>query len=278
LPNAISAIGGIARAVGSALPPGPWSASNTAWAGSRGPFCPNCRQRTVPVPYFSRGFNVAKAVALTIPFTPVASFLFFLIRRDRALCSWCKSVLPGEIDVPLLDTFSSTPLGMTGPDLLLGEGAHGEALIRAGETAEHEIALHENKSRRSRRRASTLGAAALLFSGIGGFVAADAGVEAATFLFSMGGITGIGAFANSRRSKRHGLAAQAKRQRQRVLEILSLARSHAGKLTVTMVAGHMRLDLQEAEALLDSMVDGRRVDVHVDDAGRLTYVFPELTG
>ena len=45
---------------------------------------------------------------------------------------------------------------------------------------------------------------------------------------------------------------------------------------MTTVAAHMRLDLQEAEALLDSMVDGRRVDVHVDDAGRLTYVFPEL--
>ena len=273
LPGAMISMPG---ATGPVLPPGPWSASNAAWGGSRGPFCPHCRQRTVPVPYFSRGFNLAKAAGLVV-FSPIAPLLFFLIRRDRALCSWCKSILPGEIDVPLLDTFSATPLGLTGSELILGEGAHGEALIRQGETAEHEIALHETKSRRSRRRASTMGAAALLFTGIGGFVAADAGVEAATFLFSMGGLTGIGAFASRSRGKRHGLAAQAKRQRQRVLEILSLARSQAGKLTVTTVAGHMRLDLQEAEALLDSMVDGRRVDVHVDDAGRLTYVFPELT-
>jgi hypothetical protein len=230
----------------------------------------------VPVPYFSRGFNLAKATGLLM-FSPIAPLLFFLIRRDRALCSWCKSMLPGEIDIPLLDTFSPTPLGMGGgPDLLLGEGPHGEALIRAGETAQHEIAVHEHKSRRSRRRATTMGAAALLFSGVGGFVATTDGLAAATYLFSLGGITGVGAFASSRRGSRHSLAAQAKRQRQRVLEILNLARSHAGKLTVTTVAAHMRLDLQEAEALLDSMVDGRRVDVHVDDAGRLTYVFPEL--
>ena len=259
----------------SPLPPGPWSGTHAGWVGPRGPYCFRCQQRTVPVPYFSRGFNLAKATGLLL-FSPIAPLLFFLVRRDRALCSWCKAMLPGEIDIPLIDTFSPTPLGFSGGGLLMGEGPHGEALVRVGQETEHEIAVHEHKSRRSRRRASTMGAAAVLLAGAGSFVATTDGLGAATYLLSLGGITGVGAFASARRSKRHGLAAQAKRQRQRVLEILNLARSHAGKLTVTTVAAHMRLDLHEAEALLDSMVDGRRVDVHVDDSGRLTYVFPEL--
>jgi hypothetical protein len=255
------------------LPPGPWNASNGAWAAQRGLYCTNCHQRTVPVPYFSRGFNLAKATVLLM-FSPIAPLLFFLLRRDRALCTWCKSMLPGEMDIPLLNAFSTAPLEL--PSLAPGEG-NGNALVQAGEAVNHEIAIHEHKSRRSRKRASTLGVAAVMLASSGGAVAVAEGVEAATFFFSMGGLTGVGAFASARRGKRHSVAALAKRQRQRVLEILNLARSHAGKLTVTTVAAHMRLDLQEAEAVLDSMVDGRRVDVHVDDGGRLTYVFPELT-
>jgi hypothetical protein len=244
-----------------------------AWPSTRGVFCPSCQQRSMPVPYFSRGFNLAKGVAL-LPFSPIAPLLFFLWRRDRAICSWCKSVLPGEMDVPLLETFSSSPVAMLGA---LPEGSPtGEALVRSGQQVQHEIAVHENKSRRSRRRSTTLGIVALSFAGIGGSVAAGEGLESAAFLFSMSGLTGVGAFASTRRAKHHRIAAEAKRQRQRVLEVLALARSHAGKLTVTTVAAHMRLDLKEAEELLDSMVDGRRVDVHVDDNGRMTYVFPEL--
>jgi hypothetical protein len=244
----------------------PWSAPHTV-------FCPHCQQRAVPVPYFSRGFNLAKGIAL-FPFFAIAPLLFFLWRRDRAICSWCKSVLPGEMDVPLLGAFSANPVAMMGA---LPEGPHsGEALVRSGELVQHEIAVHETKNRRSRRRATTLSVVALSFAGLGGTVAANEGLEAATFLFSMGGLSGVGAFANTRRAKHHRIAADAKRQRQRVLEVLALARSHAGKLTVTTVAAHMRLDLKEAESLLDSMVDGRRVDVHVDDTGRMTYVFPEL--
>jgi hypothetical protein len=244
-----------------------------AWPATRSVFCPSCQQRAVPVPYFSRGFNLAKGIAL-LPFSPIAPLLFFLWRRDRAICSWCKSVLPGEMDVPLLEAFSATPVAMLGamPD---GSGS-GDALVRSGQLVQHEIAVHETKNRRSRRRATTLGIVALSFSGIAGTVAVNEGLEAATFLFSMSGLTGVGAFASNRRAKHHRLAAEAKRQRQRVLEVLALARSHAGKLTVTTVAAHMRLDLKEAESLLDSMIDGRRVDVHVDDNGRMTYVFPEL--
>ncbi|HEY0715913.1 MAG TPA: hypothetical protein VGF45_24735 [Polyangia bacterium] len=223
----------------------------------------------MPVPFFSRGFNLAKA-AVMLPLSPIAPLVFFLIRRDRLVCSWCKNILPGEASLSLLDSFSSSPTG------LMGSGGQTDALTRASDAVHHEIAVHEHKSRRSRRRATTLGLATIVMTAVGGTAALEEGAEEATFFFSMGGLSGVGAFASSRRGKRHQLAAEAKRQKFRVLEVLNLARAQGGRLTVTAVAAQMRLDLREAEALLDSMVDGRRVDVHVDEGGRLTYVFTEL--
>jgi hypothetical protein len=81
---------------------------------------------------------------------------------------------------------------------------------------------------------------------------------------------------NRQRGQQNNVLAAAARQRQRVQEILTMARANAGKLNVTMVASQLHLDFPEAEALLDRMVDGRRVDVEVDDQGRMNYVFPEL--
>jgi hypothetical protein len=42
--------------------------------------CGNCGERTHALPYFSRGWNVAKGVAL-LPLTVVGPLLFFLLRR-----------------------------------------------------------------------------------------------------------------------------------------------------------------------------------------------------
>ena len=116
-----------------------------------------------------------------------------------------------------------------------------------------------------------------VMAGLGGMAAGGGSPEPTTFFFMMSGLSGAGALVSSQRGKRFGSEAAAKRHRQRVLEVLALARAHSGRLNVTMVASHMAMDLREAESLLDSMVDGRRVDVHVDDQGRMTYVFPELT-
>ena len=249
----------------------------TPWTGGRGPYCPHCRQRTVPVPYFSRGINVGKAAFLFL-LTPAAPLVFFFLRRDRAVCSWCRSMLPGEVDVPLLDTFSPTPLSPRQAQQLLEEGSPGGALESSSEGTQREIAIHEHKGRRSARRVSTMGTAAVVFAGLGGWVASNEGAAAAAYLWTLGGLSGAVAFASARRGQRHNIAAQITRQRHRVLEILNLAKANAGKLTVTAVAAHMQLDLRESEALLDSMVDGRRIDVQVDDGGRITYVFPELIG
>jgi hypothetical protein len=250
----------------------------------RGVYCASCQQRTVPVPYFSRGINIAK-LAVLLPFTFVGPLLFFLIRKDRLVCSWCRSLLPGDVPLPLLDAFESAPaaLGERGLIPYAGEGA---MAARGGSSGPpdwgqgdvmHEIAYLERRSRRNRRRSWSLGVMTALMAGLGGLAAGSGGAEPSTFFFVMSGLSGVGAVVSSQRGKRFGSEAAAKRHRQRVLEVLSLARAHQGRLNVTMVASHMAMDLRESESLLDSMVDGRRVDVHVDEQGRMTYVFPELT-
>jgi hypothetical protein len=220
--------------------------------------------------YFARGLNVAKAAVL-FPFSVFGPLLLFLIRKDRVVCSNCKSLLPGEVHIPLGETFNPAPRSLE---------AHQQALARRQDPAliEREIVDQEvqHLERRGRRRvgkAWTYGVAAGMLAGVG-VTAIGEGPE--QLFFALSGLSGVGAVVNGRRGKRDNLEAQAKKQRQRVLEILGLARQHGGRLTVTLVASHMQIDFREAEALLDSMVDGRRVDVHVDDQGRISYVFPEL--
>jgi hypothetical protein len=239
-----------------------------ALARRPGVFCQSCGQRTLPMPYFSRGLNVAKAAVL-FPFSVFGPLLLFLIRKDRVVCGSCKALLPGEVHIPLGDTFNPAPRSLE---------AHQQALARRQDPAlvEKEMVNQEidhlvRRSRRRQGKAWTYGLAAGALMGVG---AVTHGPN--EMFFALGGLSGVGAVVNGRRSRRDGVDAEAKRQRQRVLEILALARQHQGRLTVTLVASHMQIDFREAEALLDSMVDGRRVDVHVDDQGRMSYVFPEL--
>jgi hypothetical protein len=242
-----------------------------ALARRPGVFCQSCGQRTLPMPYFARGLNVAKAAVL-FPFSVFGPLLLFLIRKDRVVCGNCKALLPGEVHIPLGDTFNPAPRSLD---------AHQQALARRQDPAlvekdlvSQEIDHLERRSRRRQGKAVTYGVAAGLLVGAGGLAAVNGGPE--QLFFALGGLSGVGAVTNGRRSRQDNLEAQAKKQRQRVLEILALARQHAGRLTVTLVASHMQIDFREAETVLDSMVDGRRVDVHVDDQGRLAYVFPEL--
>ena len=233
------------------------------------------------MPYFSRGINIAK-LAVLLPFTFVGPLLFFLIRKDRLVCSWCRALLPGELPLPLLDAFESSPPAIADRRLapLGNEGTRAQAGLTdwpGNDIASHEIAHLERRSQRNRRRSFSLGVATAMMTAFGGMAASSGGAEPSVFFFAMGGLTGAGALVSSSRGKKLSVEASAKRQRQRVLEVLGLARANSGRLNVTLVASHMSLDLREAESLLDSMVDGRRVDVHVDDQGRMTYVFPELT-
>jgi hypothetical protein len=148
----------------------------------------------------------------------------------------------------------------------------------AMETARHEILDLERRSRRNRVRAWAFGITTGFLGGIGGWAAADSAHEPAAFFLTVGGLTGVGAVATARRSRSQGQLAATKRHRQRVQQVLALARAHQARLSVTLVASHLGLELREAEELLDSMVDGRRVDLQIDDQGRVSYVFPELLG
>jgi hypothetical protein len=250
----------------------PFGQQQHGWQGlrGRGRYCEACQQRTVPVPYFSRGVNVAKAVVL-FPFTSfVGPLIFFLIRRNKVICSHCQNKLPGEASVPLLDSFSPDAMGALGPM------EPGEDLVPINRAVGQEIAVLERSSRKQRRRSWTLGILTAGMAAIGGSNALDGDGEAALVLFGISGVAGAGALVSRQRGQQNGLLAAAARQRQRVLEVLGLARAHAGKLNVTMVASQLHLDFKEAEALMDGMVDGRRVDVEVDEQGRMNYVFPEL--
>ena len=238
-----------------------------------GVFCQSCGQRTMPMPYFARGLNVAKAAVL-FPFSVFGPLLLFLIRKDRVVCSNCKALLPGEVNIPLLETFSAAPASLE-RGLSKQDGQALDAREAEKQLVNEEIEHLERRSRRRASKAWSYGLTAGLLAGAGGLVAANGGPE--VLFFGLSGLTGIGAVSNGRRSKQDGIAAQMKRQRQRVLELLGLARQHGGRLNVTLVASHMHLDFREAETLLDSMVDGRRVDVQVDDQGRVNYVFPELS-
>jgi hypothetical protein len=235
-------------------------------------FCHSCGQRTSPMPYFSRGMNIAKA-ALLFPFTSfVGPLVLFLVRKDRLICSLCKSLLPGEVAMPFVGAFSSTAVADYGLLPPMRDDAMAEKALDNQEITHLEMA-----SRRRKAKAWTYGVATVALGGLG-YMVQEPGADPAPVLWAMSALTGLGAVVNGTRSKRDGVLAAARRQRQRVMEVLALARANQGKLTVTLVATHLELDFQEAEALLDGMVDGRRVDVHVDDQGRMTYVFPELQG
>lgn len=49
-----------------------------------------------------------------------------------------------------------------------------------------------------------------------------------------------------------------------------------GRLTVSDVVIETGLGIQEAEELMNGMVDGLRVRMEVDDRGRVVYEFPEI--
>jgi len=230
--------------------------------------CPHCGTPASPMPYFSRGVNVGKAVALMLPFNVLGPLVFFLFRKDRVICSACMRVLPGERALPLLDAFSSD-----GARALQGP-AGADALMNVLE-AERDLAVLDARHRRLRGRAVAL---AIVSAGFGALaLAGGAGDGQATMgLMIMGLPAALAAAWSTIRSRALGREVMSKRQRQRTLGVLSLARAHGGRLSVTLVASELSLDLQEAERLLDSLVDGRRVDLQVDDAGRVSYVFPEL--
>jgi hypothetical protein len=72
--------------------------------------------------------------------------------------------------------------------------------------------------------------------------------------------------------------ARSRERRRRQLEqrVIALAERQRGDLVATHVARELRIGLDEADALLTSLVDGVRVAVEVDSEGIVHYVFREI--
>jgi hypothetical protein len=228
--------------------------------------CSNCGQPMRPAPYFSRAANVAKAVFLFIPFSIIGPLLFFLLRKDRRICTICQAILKGDGAVPL-QAYSAD-----GRLLAATNVAGGLAVY----DPEEDHAALERQSRRFRARAWTWGS---IGAGMGAFGAALAamGNEPASFPLLVGALPlGIGAMLAHLRSQSVGRKAESMRAHEQRARVLELARAASGKLNVSLVATELRIELAEADHLLSSMVDGRRVEMEVDDDGRISYVFTEL--
>ena len=229
--------------------------------------CPHCGQPMRPVPYFSSGLNIAKAMVLTIPFSFPGPLLFFLLRRDRMICCHCKTLLSRRETMPLLSGVSS------GGALVSSISADGRMTLFDPE--EDQTSL-QWQSRRNRRRAWSGGVTSAGLTTFGLLMTGTADPHAGMVFLMSAAPLGIGAVFAGLRSRSQAHRAQEKRIHEQRTRVLELARVKGGELNVSLVAADLRIDLAEAEALLTGMVDGQRVDMDVDDEGHINYVFPEL--
>lgn len=214
--------------------------------------------------YFARGANIARAMLL-LPFTSfVGPMLFFFLRKDRFICTFCRGLLPVEAPVGLLDAFSPHTT------MVLADG-YGDP-NSPDLDGERQAAVLEGKGRIAGVRCWVTGFASA------GLLAAGVAAQSPDMgpLLGLSGFMGLSALFFAWRSHGLGKLAAGRRRRTRAIRILELARLHRGRLNVTLVASHLGLELAEAERTLDGLVDGQRIDMHVDDDGRITYVFPEL--
>lgn len=220
----------------------------------------------MPIPFFARGVNMAKALVLLVPFNFVGPLLYFFWRKDRFICTVCRRMLPLEAPLGLFDAFS--------PTASLAPGPNGEGLMPLSDQI--EVASLEHRSQVARFRGWLLGATSAVSGGVGAAVVISGSPEPVGPFLVVSAATALGAVWSATRGATWGRVAAARRRRAQTLEIIQLAREQGGRLTVSTVAAHLRLPFDEAERALDSMVDGRRVDLQVDAEGKVTYVFPEL--
>jgi hypothetical protein len=236
--------------------------------------CPSCGQPARPMPYFSRGVNIAKAMVLMVPFNVFGPMLFFFMRKDRFICGACSRLLSGEAAIPLLQTFSADG-GAGYVAALPGGGSSALALYDPNE----DLAVLQHQSRRQRARAWSLGAAAAGLAGVGAMagIGPDGHIGTTLFFMAAAAPAAIGAAVAALRSRSFARRFVMKRGREQRARVLELARAAGGRLSVSGVAADLRIELADAESLLNAMVDGHRVEMEVDDEGRISYLFTELT-
>jgi hypothetical protein len=67
-----------------------------------------------------------------------------------------------------------------------------------------------------------------------------------------------------------------RRGRSLEAQIFKLAYKMKGRLTLSDIVVETGLDLEQAEKVIESMVDGMRVRMEVDERGVVVYEFPEI--
>lgn len=113
---------------------------------------------------------------------------------------------------------------------------------------------------------------------VGGIVAAaasgsGAGLTVAAIIVGAGAATGALGLWESRRFGRRARQLERTASEHR---LYALAEAHGGTLRVVDAARDLQVASDEAEALLDGLVDEVRVSMQVDDEGEIRYLFREL--
>lgn len=113
---------------------------------------------------------------------------------------------------------------------------------------------------------------------VGGIVAAAsgsvAGWTAAAIIIGGGAATGGLGLWESRRFDRRASQLERAASEHR---LYTLAEAHGGTLRVVDAARGLQMASDDAEALLDGLVDEVRVSLQVSDEGEMRYVFQELS-
>lgn len=226
--------------------------------------CYRCGHTVPPSKYFSRGINVAKLVML-LPINFVLPILLFFLRRDRLICGNCNKLLGDTAPRGML----SAP-GFEGGELMPYLGT--TALVPQLPAA---TAL-QGAGQRARNWGIAMGVLSIPFSMGALSMLGTVGFTELAFVVGPGTLLIGGAVASLRRSRLLAQGARDVEEKYQRRRILDLAGRRQGKLTVADVATSLGMDLKEAEHILDTLVDGRHVDVEVSDEGRLFYVFPDL--
>ena len=226
--------------------------------------CYRCGHTVPPSKYFSRGVNVAKLVVL-LPINFVLPILLFFLRRDRLICGNCKKLLGDAAPRALLSA-----AGLEGSDLM-------PYMATTNLVPQQPAATSlEREGRQARNRGIAMGVFSIPFS-MGAFsMLGNAGLIELAFVAGPGALLIGGTVASLRRARllaQEARDVEEKYQRRRILE---LAGRRQGKLSVADVATSLGMDLKDAEHILDTLVDGRHVDVEVSEEGRFFYVFPDL--
>lgn len=230
--------------------------------------CPHCGEKSIPMPFFGRGTNIAKLLVLFVFSSFFGPALYFLLRKDRLICRHCQKLFSLRKPTGLFDAFSDEPSKWVSGST--DELTYGDPLLLSTEKDEQQTKLLEKKSFKAKTLAWSTGLAGSFFMITGLLHQGPHGV------FGFGVFCGALALYGGIRAHQDGQKATGLKRRLRTLRVIHLARQHQGRINVTLVSAALGLDFKEAEALLDSMVDGQRVDLDVDGEGRVTYVFPEL--